>query len=369
MASRSGIRTGNDVFDPPGARPRSFPDTDGFDRVNLTYLKNLGVNWLWFQPIHPQGILGRQIDPDTGQPYEVGSPYAVRNFFQISPLMGSDNTEADARLEFQNFVRESDAAGLNVMLDAPFNHTAHDVEVSDQGVALFGGAATSPMRATEPRFFSRAGNYCDRADLANSVAVAPDRDDFGKFEDTLDVFFGRYSAVACRNPQDNDRFRDESDGFDESALLGADGAVTQNVWKYFSNYLLYWLTHTGCPAGTSHADQASKGIDRLRADFGQGLPPRAWEYIVNKTRTRKWAFVFVAESLDGGPVTYRSNRHFDVLNEQIVFRLAAATNADSYRNIVEDRRKRTGKASCCSTAPHTMKPTTRIRSRRWCGSA
>jgi hypothetical protein len=78
--------------------------------------------------------------------------------------------------------------------------------------------------------------------------------------------------VACRNPQDNDRFRDESDGFDESALLGADGAVTQNVWKYFSNYLLYWLTHTGCPAGTSHADQASKGIDGLRADFGQGLP-------------------------------------------------------------------------------------------------
>ena len=63
------------------------------------------MNWLWFQPIHPQGVDGRQVDPDTGQPYEVGSPYAVRNFFQVSPLMGSDNTEADARLEFQNFVR------------------------------------------------------------------------------------------------------------------------------------------------------------------------------------------------------------------------------------------------------------------------
>jgi glycosidase len=335
---------GNNAFDAPGTLPSSsFPDTDGFDRVNLAYLKNLGVNWLWFQPIHPQGIAGRQIDPDTGQPYEVGSPYAVRNFFQVSPLMGSDNTEADARLEFQNFVRESDAAGVNVMLDAPFNHTAHDAEVSDQGVALFGGTAASQLRNTELRFFSRAGNYCERADLANpGVAVAPDRGDFGKFEDTLDVFFGRYSALVCRNPQDNDRFRDERDGFDESTLLGADGAITRNVWKYFANYLLYWLTNTGCPAGTSSAEQASRGIDGLRADFGQGLPPRAWEYIVNKTRTRKWAFVFMAESLDGGAVTYRSNRHFDVLNEQIVFQLAAATNVGNYRNIFEDRRKAYG---------------------------
>jgi Alpha amylase, catalytic domain len=335
---------GNNIFDAPGtAQTSSFPDTDGFDRVNLSYLRNLGVNWLWFQPIHPQGVAGRQVDPDTGQPYEVGSPYAVRNFFQVSPLMGSDNTEADARLEFQNFVRESDGAGLHVMLDAPFNHTAHDAEVSDQGMALFGGTAASQMRNTELRFFSRAGNYCERADLPHpALAVAPDRGDFGKFEDTLDVFFGRYSALVCRNPDDNNQFRDERDAFDESSLLGADGAVTRNVWKYFAEYVLYWLAQTGCAPGTSTADQAVRGIDGLRADFGQGLPPRAWEYIVNKTRTRKWAFVFMAESLDGGPVTYRSNRHFDVLNEQIVFQLAAATTAGNYRAIFEERRRAYG---------------------------
>ena len=331
---------GNGRFDAPGASAASsFPDTDGFDRVNLTYLKNLGVNWLWFQPIHPQGIVGRQIDPDTGQPYEVGSPYAVRNFFQVSPLMGSDNTEADARLEFQNFVHEADAAGINVMLDAPFNHTAHDVEVSDQGVPLFGGTAASLFRDTELRVFSRAGNYCERADLAHpGIAKAPDRGDFGKFEDTLDVFFGRYAALVCRNPDDNTQFRDERDWFDQSSLLGADGAVTRNVWKYFANYLSYWLTQTGCGPGTSAVDQVTRGIDGLRADFGQGLPPPAWEYIINRTRTRKWAFVFMAESLDGGPVTYRSNRHFDVLNEQIVFQLAGATDAVAYRAIFESRR-------------------------------
>ena len=295
---------GNGQFDRPAASPGSFPDTDGFDPINLTYLKNLGVNWLWFQPIHPQGVDGRQIDPDTGQPFEVGSPYAVKNFFQVMPLMGSDNTEAGARREFKNFVKEADGAGVNVMLDAPFNHTAFDAEVSDQGTRLFGGSPASQLRNTELRVFSRGGNYCERADLAHpQIAVAPDRGDFSKFNDTFDLFYGRYSALVCTNPQDNGSFRDERDTFDGTSLQGADGAVTRNVWRYLSEYVLYWLTETGCPAGTSPSDQVVKGIDGLRADFGQGLPPPVWEYIINRARTRRWAFVFMAESLDGGAVT------------------------------------------------------------------
>jgi hypothetical protein len=336
---------GNGQFDRPAASPGSFPDTDGFDPINLTYLKNLGVNWLWFQPIHPQGVDGRQIDPDTGQPFEVGSPYAVKNFFQVMPLMGSDNTEAGARREFRNFVKEADGAGVNVMLDAPFNHTAFDAEVSDQGTRLFGGSPASQLRNTELRVFSRGGNYCERADLAHpQIAVAPDRGDFSKFNDTFDLFYGRYSALVCTNPQDNGSFRDERDTFDGTSLQGADGAVTRNVWRYFSEYVLYWLTETGCPAGTSPSDQVVKGIDGLRADFGQGLPPPVWEYIINRARTRKWAFVFMAESLDGGAVTYRSNRHFDVLNERIVFQLADATTSTQYRDIYEERRRSYGDA-------------------------
>jgi len=35
----------------------------------------------------------------------------------------------------------------------------------------------------------------------------------------------------------------------------------------------------------------------------------------------------MTESLDGGAVTYRSNRHFDILNENIVFALKSAASA------------------------------------------
>ena len=139
--------------DQPGQRS-TFPDlADNSKRWNLSYLKNLGCNWLWFQPIHPDGIDGRQDAPNTTTPYNVGSPYAVKNFFEIMPLMGksfsasTDPTANDpnpvpptdpsyatsprglAKKDFASFVAAADTAGVGVMLDAPFNHTAFDAEL------------------------------------------------------------------------------------------------------------------------------------------------------------------------------------------------------------------------------------------------
>jgi hypothetical protein len=328
-----------DLYGGPGARPYD-PVTN---RFNLTYARNLGINWLWFQPIHPIGIDGRQTDPVNNQPYSVGSPYSVKNFFQVNPLMSKANTRPAALMEFTNFVAAADAAGMNVMLDAAFNHTAFDAELDASGVYYFanGSQPTDEIRNREARFYSLSGNYCSRASSAANVAVAPDRGDFGKWQDVHDVFFGEYAALVCTNPNDNGNYLNEGDWFDTSVATGNFDSVTRNVWRYFSDYVLYWLDQTGCPAGTP-ASQTYKGIDGLRADFGQGLPPQCWEYIINKTRNRKWDFVFMSESLDGGAVTYRSSRHFDILNENIVFPLKSAASAGDYRGIFDARRNAYG---------------------------
>jgi hypothetical protein len=52
----------------------------------------------------------------------------------------------------------------------------------------------------------------------------------------------------------------------------------------------------------------------------------------------------MTESLDGGAVTYRSNRHFDILNENIVFPLQSASTTTDYRNIFEARRSAYGQS-------------------------
>jgi glycosidase len=335
-------------------------------RVNLDYLRNMGVNTLWFQPIHPNGVEGRE--PSSGwdtatSPYDPGSPYAVKNFFEVMEIMtdsynGSSSVAANraaAMSAFTNFVAQADTKGVHVMLDAPFNHTAYDVEVSSQGLELLaaagvsttGWSATDKIKDREARFFSRndgANAYAGPASSAANIAPAPDRNDFGKWRDVLDVFFGRYSALVEGNPSSGaalNKFKNESDAMEYGDLTGganSAGAVTRAVWEYFARYVPYWLEQTGLPAGSSAAEQAYKGVDGLRADFGQGMPPQFWEYVINVAREHKWNFVFMSESLDGGEVTYRSNRHFDILNENIVFPWQQAGNTTAHRTIFEDRR-------------------------------
>jgi hypothetical protein len=336
--------TFTDLYNGPGSRPYD-PVTN---RFNLNYVQNLGVNWLWFQPIHPIGVQNRQIDPSTGQPYAVGSPYSIKNFFQINPLLGKADTRDEAMQEFTNFVAAADAAGVNVMLDEPFNHSAWDCELDASGVYYFDTNAqpTDLIASSEARFYSRTNEYDQRASSAANVAQAPDRYDFGKWSDVADIYFGRYAALVP-NASQSGNYTSEADWFDytigdeNSTGTGHFDRITQNVWRYFSDCILYWLDQTGCPANTP-ANQTYKGIDGLRADFGQGLPPQCWEYIINKVRCRKWDFVFMTESLDGGAVTYRSNRHFDVLNENLIYALQSAASASDYRNAFDSRRNSYG---------------------------
>lgn len=336
-------------------------------RVNLTSLRNMGINTLWFQPIHPNGVEGREIF--NGAAYDPGSPYAVKNFFEVNELMttaygGSSSTTANRTASmqaFSSFVADADSKGVHVMLDAPFNHTAWDCEVSSQGLSLFSEAglittgwnATDKIKDREVRFYSSNGGagtaYSVPANSASDVATAPDRTDFGKWSDVKDVFFGRYTTLVTGNPPDQTsnlttvrREDDQMTWDDLTGPAGSNGAVTRAVWKYFARYVPYWLEKTGLPAGSSKADQAFKGIDGLRADFGQGMPPQFWEYVINVARTHKWSFVFMTESLDGGAVTFRSNRHFDILNENIVFPWQGANTTTGHRDIFESRRSSYG---------------------------
>ena len=334
-------------------------------RVNLDYLRNLGVNTLWFQPVHPNGISGRE--PSGGwnsstPPYDPGSPYSVKNFFEVMEQMSQGNSRASSMVAFTNFVAAADSKGVHVMLDAPFNHTSYDVEFGQKGLEVFAAAgistngwgATNEIRNHEARFFSRndgANAYNGPASSAANAAVAPDRNDFGKWRDVLDVFFGRYSTLVTGNPSaqaSRDKVANTEDTINMDDLKGtgdvsaSTARVTRAVWQYFAAYVPYWLEKTGLPANSSLAEQATKGVDGLRADFGQGMPPQFWEYAINVAREHKWSFVFMTESLDGGLVTYRSNRHFDILNENIVFPWKNAANTTAHRTIFEDRRNSYG---------------------------
>lgn len=313
-------------------------------KFNLNYLDFLQANCLWFQPIHPNANTAR------GNPagYVPGSPYATRNYFAVSPWMGSQGTEESAMAEFTNFVAQCDSytgsvGTVNVMLDGVFNHTAWDAEMGQGGVDL--GFCSDPhalIGQTRPGWYSLITDYGAPATaytdaFSNNFATAPDRGDFGKWDDVAELFFGDYSALVRHNPEDNGNYLNEGDWYDHADM----STDTKDLWKYFAHYADFWLAKTGhpCTNGVSAALD-DRGIDGLRCDFGQGLPPQFWEYFVNHTRSKKWNFVFMAETLDGGKPGYRSNRQFDILNESIVFKFTQShigATAD-FRQAYEERR-------------------------------
>ncbi len=107
------------------------------DALNKDHYAALAVNMLWLQPIHPIGVDGRDTNPDTDEPFDPGSPYAVQDYWSVAPMLGRDNTAGGALAEFQTFVDRLDGWGVDVMMDGTFNHSAPDV-IMGQGAADLG---------------------------------------------------------------------------------------------------------------------------------------------------------------------------------------------------------------------------------------
>lgn len=80
-------------------------------QAHLPRLKRLGVNILWFMPIHPISELNRK--------GELGSYYAVRDYKAVNPEFGS-------LADFKAVVRAAHALGMKVIIDWVPNHSGCD---------------------------------------------------------------------------------------------------------------------------------------------------------------------------------------------------------------------------------------------------
>ena len=366
-----------------------------FDEFSLEYLNKLNVNCLWFQPIHPSGGDRVENDPATGQRYWPGSPYGTKNYFSVNPDMSETPSEASAVAAFTNYVRLCDRARgetmaegsrelntINVMLDGVMNHTSWDA-IYGAGLAWatngLGAAAIAELTnaygdisTLQPdgriattgqmgiNWYSRATNYAMPATYytnarTNDIGVAPERVDFGKWDDVAELLYGNYSTMirfddrtqaqkdSGELTEETSRMYNEEDQYYYDQMLPA----TKLLWKYMASYPEYWIKKTG--HGGANQPGATDGngvllddygIDGLRCDYAQGLPSQFWEYLINRTRSLKWNFLFMAESLDGGLVGKRSNRHFDILNENMVFRFTQEKISEPapFQAALEERR-------------------------------
>jgi hypothetical protein len=85
----------------------TFPDVE----ADLPRIRALGADAVWFLPIHPIGKVRRKGG--------LGSPYSISDYREVNPEYGTAG-------DFARLIRRAHALGLRVLIDAVFNHTAHD---------------------------------------------------------------------------------------------------------------------------------------------------------------------------------------------------------------------------------------------------
>jgi hypothetical protein len=78
---------------------------------DLPRLHTLGVDILWFMPIHPIGKLNKK--------GSLGCPYSIRDYREINPEYGT-------REDFYRLIQQIHERDMKVMIDVVYNHTAHD---------------------------------------------------------------------------------------------------------------------------------------------------------------------------------------------------------------------------------------------------
>ena len=78
---------------------------------DLERIRALGVDILWFMPIHPIGKVARK--------GSLGSPYSIADYSAVNPEYGTLE-------DFSRLIQKAHALDLRVMIDVVYNHTAHD---------------------------------------------------------------------------------------------------------------------------------------------------------------------------------------------------------------------------------------------------
>lgn len=125
---------------------------------DLDRIKDLGVDYVYFLPIHEIGQKKKKGD--------LGCPYSIKDYRSI-------NSEYGTIEDFKHMVSEIHKRGMKVMIDVVYNHTSHDSVLLEQHPEYF-------YKNEDGEFANRVGDWWDITDLDYT-------NDIGLWEELIDT--------------------------------------------------------------------------------------------------------------------------------------------------------------------------------------
>ena len=294
---------GNDkaVCIPSGTRQENGCGTlQDFTAKALEHIRTLGCTHIWYTGIIEHASktdysgLGIPVDNPDVVKGEAGSPYAIRDYYDVDPDLAKDPTK---RLhEFELLVERTHKAGLKVIIDFVPNHVARQYhsDANPEGVRDLGEdddktCAFSPRNNFYyiPEERLNLGNILPQSTYQEVPAKATGNDNFSSW------------------PSKNDWYETVKLNYGIDYVGGRQGhfSPTPDTWHKMLQILLYW---------------ASKGIDGFRCDMAEMVPVEFWEWALPQVKKAFPNIIFIAEVYN--PSLYRDyihRGHFDYLYDKV----------------------------------------------------
>lgn len=143
MAAHTDARLQNQVIYSVYVRAHTPEGTFNAVANDLFRIRALGVDIIWFMPIHPIGVQGKK--------GSLGCPYACRDYRSVNPAYG---TLADFK-HLCDFIHDT---GMKVMIDVVYNHAAPDCVLWEQHPEYF-------YKRPDGRPGNRVADWTDVIDL------------------------------------------------------------------------------------------------------------------------------------------------------------------------------------------------------------
>ena len=276
-----------------------FNDIDG---KKLRSIKSLGATHVWYTGIIEQATAtdysSYGITPCN--PHVVkgiaGSPYAIRDYYDVSPDLAQDIGNRMA--EFEALVERTHRAGLKVIIDFVPNHVARQYhsDVKPDGVQDLGEGDNDGM------FFDPNNNFY----YITGQEFAPRDVDLGSGADAYREFPARATGNDCytATPGRDDWYETVKLNYGIDPWNGSTHFnPIPSTWTRMLDILKFW---------------AGKGVDGFRCDMAHMVPVAFWHWAISQVKAVHPAVIFIAEIYD--TALYRSYIHdggFDYLYDKV----------------------------------------------------
>ena len=308
----------------------------------LREIKNLGVTHIWYTGVlhhatitdytkygisndHPDVVKGR-----------AGSPYAVKDYYQVDPDLAVDPSKRME--EFEQLIERTHSAGLKVLIDIVPNHVARKYEGMNNpnGINDFGADDDKDVvYKKNNNFYYVIGEKFKVPEWRDGYLPLGGEDisDFGAYKEFPAKWTGNGSRMAQPDyfdwyetvrinygikPDGSKDFDELPEGFGkktikEHADFWSDKDIPDS-WIKFKDIALFWL---------------AKGVDGFRYDMAEMVPVEFWSYMNSSIKMKNENAFLLAEVYN--PDLYRPYIYLgkmDYLYDKVAF-------YDSIKHIVK----------------------------------